>query len=93
MVENQQRSDIQIRYGTHTTVAAADTVATGLTACLSCSASLGSDADADTAYITAAPSSGNVVIKSWKPTNSSTTTPTATTSTFTKLVYWIAVGY
>jgi len=83
----------KIAYGAHTTVAAADTIATGLSQVTAVVASLQSD-PADAAFlVSAVPSTnGNIVIKTWQNTSGSDPTPAAA-GTFSKLVNWIAIGY
>jgi len=93
LVENQQRSDLQIRYGSHTTLAADDTVASGLNVVLCVTAVLESDLTLDPAHVTAVASTGgDMLLKTWKGTSTSNPTPIAA-ETFTKVVNWIAVGY
>lgn len=84
--------------GQHTTVAASDTVVTGLTTVIAVVAVLDSDPGLDPLFVTAsigdqagAPAAGSVYIKSWQPTAANDCTPIAAT-TFGKLVNWIAVG-
>lgn len=88
---------LKIVGGQHTTVTAADTVATGLSTVLSVVASYETDpADANT-YVSAqkgdqagAPAAGSIIIKTWKQSGSDPTPIAA--DAFTKLVNWIAVG-
>jgi len=83
--------------GQHTTVAAADTVVTGLSTVVAVVASYDTDpADANT-YVSAtigdqagAPAAGSIVIKTWKQSGTDPTPIAA--DAFTKLVNWIAVG-
>lgn len=88
----------KVARGVHTTVAASDTVATGLTTVVAVIATLESDPGADPDRVSAtigdqagAPAAGSVYVKTWKPTSTSVTTPTAAT-TFTKKVNWVAIG-
>jgi hypothetical protein len=84
--------------GQHTTVAASDTVVTGLTTVVAAMASLDSD-PSDNVYLVSAsigdqagtPAAGSILIKSWAGASASDYTPTAA-GTFSKLVNWIAVG-
>ena len=85
--------------GQHTTVAASDTVVTGLTKVVSVVASLDSDPVDDPMLVTAsvgdqagAPASGSILIKTWKNTGGTDPTPAAAT-TFAKKVNWVAIGY
>ncbi len=85
--------------GQHTTVAASDTVVTGLTKVVTVVASLDSDPVDDPMLVTAsigdqagAPASGSILIKTWKNTGGTDPTPAAAT-TFAKKVNWIAIGY
>ncbi len=85
--------------GQHTTVAASDTVVTGLTKVVAVVASLDSDPADDPMLASAsigdqagAPASGSVLIKTWKNTGGTDPTPVAAT-TFAKKVNWIAIGY
>ena len=85
--------------GQHTTVAASDTVVTGLTKVVSAVASLDSDPVDDPMLATASvgdqagtPASGSILIKTWKNTGGTDPTPAAAT-TFAKKVNWMAIGY
>ena len=85
--------------GQHTTVAASDTVVTGLNKVVSAVASLDSDPTDNPFLATAsigdqagAPASGSILIKTWQNTGGTDPTPAAA-STFAKKVNWIAVGY
>jgi predicted RecA/RadA family phage recombinase len=85
--------------GQHTTVAASDTVVTGLSKVVSVVAALDSDPVDDPMLVTASigdqagsPASGSIQIKTWKNTGGTDPTPAAAT-TFAKKVNWIAVGY
>ena len=84
--------------GVHTTVAAVDTVVTGLATVVAVVATLESDPVLDPLLVTAsignqagAPAAGSVYIKSWKATAANDVNPAAAT-TFTKKVNWIAIG-
>ncbi len=84
--------------GQHTTVAAVDTVVTGLATVVAVVAVLDSDPTLDPLFVTAsigdqagAPAAGSIYIKSWQATAANDCTPIAAT-TFGKKVNWIAVG-
>jgi hypothetical protein len=84
--------------GQHTTVAAVDTVVTGLATVVAVVAVLDSDPTLDPLFVTAsigdqagAPAAGSVYIKSWQATAAGDVTPIAAT-TFGKKVNWIAIG-
>jgi hypothetical protein len=88
----------KIARGQHTTVAAADTVVTGLATVVSVVACLDADPVDDPFMCSAtigdqagAPAAGSIVIKTWKNTGGTDPTPQAAT-TFTKKVNWIAIG-
>lgn len=88
----------KIARGQHTTVAASDTVATGLTTVVAVVASLDSDPVDDPFMCSASigdqagtPAAGSILIKTWKNTGGTDPTPAAAT-TFGKKVNWIAVG-
>lgn len=88
----------KIARGQHTTVAAADTVVTGLTTVIAVIATLDSDPVDDPFMVSAsigdqsaAPVAGSVYIKTWKNTGGTDPTPAAAT-TFSKKVNWIAIG-
>lgn len=90
---------LTVVYGQQTTVAAADTVATGLSKVLAAVGSLESDPSDDPFEVTVqigdqngAPIAGSIIIKTWKNTGGTDPTPAAAT-TFSKKVNWIAVGY
>lgn len=94
-----QPRELMTRVGQHTTVAASDTVATGLTAVLGAIASMESDPGDDPFMCSAAigdqagaPAAGSILIKTWKNTGGTDPTPLAA-GTFTKKVNWIAWGY
>jgi hypothetical protein len=84
--------------GVHETVAASDTVVTGLTTVVAVAAVLEDDPTVDPLFVSCsigdqagAPAAGSVYIKSWKPTAVNDVTPIAAT-TFGKKVNWIAIG-
>lgn len=87
----------KVARGVHTTVAASDTVVTGLTTVVAVVVSLGSDPGDNPFLVSAtigdqagAPAAGSILIKSWKH-DGTDPTPTAAT-TFSKAVNWIAIG-
>lgn len=88
----------KVARGLHTTVAAADTVVTGLATVVAVVASMDSD-PSDNVYTVSAtigdqagtPAAGSIIIKSWAGASASDYTPTAA-GTFSKLVSWIAIG-
>lgn len=99
LVENRQRSDLQVRYGVHTTVAASDTVVTGLGVVLAVIASLDADpidavddVTATTGDQAGTPATGSILIKSWMTTADGDKTKKVAT-TFSKKVGWVAFGY
>lgn len=88
----------KIARGQATTVAAVDTIATGLTTVVAVVASLDSDPIDDPEWVTAsigdqagAPVAGSFLLKTWKNTAGNDPTPVAAT-TFGKKVNWIAIG-
>lgn len=88
----------KIARGQQTTVAASDTVVTGLATVVAVIASLDSDPVDDPFMCTASigdqagsPAAGSVYIKTWKNTGGTDPTPVAAT-TFSKKVNWIAIG-
>lgn len=90
--------DLKVVYGQQTTVAASDTVVTGLATVLSAVANLedapviGCDrAQAVIGDQAGTPAAGSILIKTFKPTATGDATPIAAT-TFTKKVNWIAIG-
>jgi hypothetical protein len=93
--------NLALAFGQHTTVAASDTVVTGLSRVLQVTATLQDD-PTDTASLAAAtigdqagtPAAGSVLIKTWKPTTGGASgNPTLVAATaFSKKVNWIAVG-
>jgi hypothetical protein len=85
--------------GQQTTVAAADTVVTGLTKVVAVVASLDSDPTDNPEWASAtigdqagSPAAGSVIIKTWQNTSGTDPTPVAAT-TFSKKVNWVAYGY
>jgi hypothetical protein len=89
---------LKVALGQQTTVAASDTVVTGLNTVLAVVASFEDDIGDDPEWVTAqignqagAPAAGSIIIKTWKNTGGTDPTPVAAT-TFTKKVNWIAVG-
>lgn len=89
---------LKIARGQHTTVAAVDTVVTGLSTVVAVVATLDSDPADDPEAVTASigdqagsPAAGSIYIKSWKNTGGTDPTLVAAT-TFTKKVNWIAIG-
>jgi hypothetical protein len=89
---------LKIVGGQHVTVAAADTVATGLANVVGVIVSLDSDPGDDPEWVSAtvgdqagAPVAGSIIIKTWKNTAGNDPTPLAAT-TFAKKVNWLAFG-
>ena len=94
-----KENSLKIASGQTTTVAASDTIATGLTKVLACVANLddvpviGCDrAQAVFGDQAGTPAAGSILIKTFKPTTTTDTTPIAAT-TFSKKVNWLALGY
>jgi len=88
----------KVARGQHTTVAASDTVVTGLATVVAVVACLDSDPVDDPFMVTAligdqagTPAAGSILIKTWKNTGGTDPTPAAAT-TFSKKVNWIAIG-
>lgn len=88
----------RITRGQHTTIAASDTVVTGLSSVVAIVATLDDDPVAGCQFVTAsrgnqagAPAAGSVYIKTWKATAADDTALIAAT-TFSKKVNWIAIG-
>jgi hypothetical protein len=84
--------------GQHTTVAASDTVVTGLAKVLGLVVQLDSDPVDGAMHATGsigdqagAPAAGSVLVNTWKSTDGDATLVAATT--FSKLVNWLAWGY
>lgn len=91
-------ASLKVVYGQHTTVAAADTVVTGLATVVKVIVTLDSDpvTGAQTATATigdqaGAPAAGSVILKTWKATATADTAVIAAT-TFGKKLNWIAIG-
>lgn len=87
----------KVARGQHTTVAASDTVVTGLATVVAAVASLDSDPGDDPFMVSCSigdqagsPAAGSILIKSWKH-DGTDPTPTAA-GTFAKKVNWIAIG-
>lgn len=88
----------KIARGQHTTVAASDTVVTGLSTVVAVVAVFDADPGLNPLFVTAsignqsgAPAAGSILIKSWRATAANDVTPVAAT-TFSKKVNWIAIG-
>ncbi len=88
----------KVARGQHTTVAASDTVVTGLATVVSAVAILDDDPGLDPLFVTCsigdqagAPDAGSILIKSWKATAANDVTPIAAT-VFGKKVNWVAIG-
>lgn len=86
-----------VAHGQHTTVAAADTVVTGLASVIAVVATLDSDPGDDPEQVSATigdqagtPAAGSVIIKTWK--NSGTDPTPLAATTFSKKVNWVAFG-
>jgi len=84
--------------GQATTVTASDTIVTGLTTVIAAGASLDSAPVVTCTFASASigdqagtPAAGSILLQTWMPTNSSTTTPIAAT-TFSKKANWWAFG-
>jgi hypothetical protein len=84
--------------GLHTTVAASDTIVTGLATVIAAVAVLEDDPSLNPLWVQAcvgdqagAPAAGSILLKSWRPTANNNVTPLAAT-TFGKKVSWIAIG-
>lgn len=91
-------SGLRMVAGKHTTVAASDTVVTGLSNVLAIVAQLDSDPVDGAMHVTATigdqagtPAAGSVLIKSWKSTDGDATLIAGTT--FGLGVNWVAFGY
>src|SRR5206468_1090619 len=89
---------LKVASGTWTTVAASDTVPTGLNFVYDAVASLESDFAIGLEGVTCVvptqtgSAGGTITIKTWKPTSSADATPVAATA-FSRIVHWIAFGY
>lgn len=88
---------VRMASGQHTTVAAADTIATGLALVSAVIVSMDDDPVDGVMHVTAtigdqagAPAAGSIIIKGWKSTDADATLIAATT--FGKKVNWIAIG-
>jgi hypothetical protein len=88
----------RVAYGQKSTVAAADTIVTGLTTVIAVVASMDSDPVDDPFMCSAtigdqagSPAAGSIIVKTWKNTGGTDPTPAAA-GTFTKKVNWIAIG-
>lgn len=88
----------RIVFGQHATVAASDTVATGLATLTGVVATFDDDPGDDPMLVSAsigdqagAPAAGSFLLKTWKNTGGTDPTPAAAT-TFAKKVNWIAFG-
>lgn len=87
-------SNQKLAQGIQTTVAASDSIPTGLRTVDSAVASMQDDPVIGAAYATAQPDTnipGNILIKTFKPTAAGDATPIAAT-TFSKKVSWMAFG-
>jgi hypothetical protein len=94
-----KNNGLKVASGQTTTVAASDTIVTGLKKVLACVANLedapviGCDrAQAVMGDQAGTPAAGSILVKTFKPTATGDATPIAAT-TFTKKVNWIAIGY
>lgn len=88
----------RIVWGQSTTVAASDTIVTGLGTLVAVIACLNDDPSDDPEWVSAsigdqvgAPAAGSFLLKTWKNTGGTDPTPAAAT-TFSKKVNWIAIG-
>lgn len=88
----------KIARGQQTTVAAADTIVTGLATVVAVVATLDDDPTDDPFMCSATrgdqagtPAAGSFILKTWKNTGGTDPTPLAAT-TFTKKVNWVAIG-
>lgn len=97
-VEVIPSTKLRVAYGQATTVAASDTIVTGLTTLTMAIAVLDSDPVDDPEMATASigdqagtPAAGSFLLKTWKNTGGTDPTPAAAT-TFSKKVNWIAIG-
>jgi predicted RecA/RadA family phage recombinase len=95
---NGTGNDLRVISGQSTTVAASDTIVTGLNKLNGVVASLDSDPVDDPEWVTASigdqagtPAAGSFLLKTWKNTAGNDPTPAAAT-TFGKKVNWIAFG-
>jgi predicted RecA/RadA family phage recombinase len=93
-----ESAPLRVAYGQQTTVAAADTIGTGLSTVIAVVACLDSDPTDNPEWVTAtigdqagAPAAGSIIIKTWQNTGGTDPTPAAAT-TFSKKVNWMAIG-
>jgi hypothetical protein len=99
-VGNEHKSSrLRIASGQHVTVAASDTVPTGLTKVVAAFAVLDDNPVAGAQNALASignqagtPAAGSILIKTWKATAAGDTAQIAAT-TFSKKVNWVAIGY
>lgn len=89
---------LRFDFGQATTVAASDTIATGLSEVIAVIAGFDDNPGDDPNYVSASigdqagtPAAGSFLLKTWKNTGGTDPTPLAAT-TFSKKVNWIAVG-
>lgn len=89
---------VNFRAGQHSTVAAVDTIITGLKTVAAVIVSMDDDPSDDPEWVSAtigdqagSPAAGSFNLKSWKNTSGTDPTPVAAT-TFSKKVNWIAIG-
>jgi len=89
---------MKLARGQATTVAASDTIVTGLATVVAVVATLDSDPGDDPEWVSASigdqagtPAAGSFLLKTWKNTGGNDPTPAAA-STFSKKVNWIAIG-
>ncbi len=98
VITNDPATGLKVAYGQHTSVAASDTIITGLATVVAVVASYDTDpADAND-FVSAsigdqagAPAAGSILIKTWKSADGADVTPAAATA-FSKKVNWIALG-
>jgi hypothetical protein len=92
--------DCKIARGQRTTAAASETIVTGLSMVYAAFATIEDDVDAVTLALATcqigdqagAPAAGSIILKTWKVTATGNATLIATTS-WSKKVNWIAIGY
>lgn len=94
-----QTSPIRMAHGIHTSVAASDTVVTGLSTVVAVICSADADPIDANDVVTASigdqagtPAAGSILIKSWMTTGDGDRTKKVAT-TFSKKVGWVAFGY
>lgn len=85
-------NNFKVAFGVHTTVTAADEIATGLNTIIAACATAKDNPSDDFTLLSCTFSGGTLTVKSWKNTSGSDPTPAAAT-TLGKAVNWIAVGY